>query len=150
MNRSGRLEAVPGLLREAQALRPGHAPLLGARAPLPATFPPLLERGRCCLQHPLLSEWGAGDGPCVLGSSGAGRPPLSLRAPAKVVGRVGREPTRKVQLAVWAEDRAVTKAVLRVGESREEEEGGARMRPPRAPANRARHPAQGHVATASR
>lgn len=85
-----------------------------------------------------------------MGSSSAGRPPLSLRAPAKVVGRAGREPTRKVQLAVWAEDRAVTKAVLRVGESREEEEGGSRMRPPRAPANRARHPAQGHVATASK
>lgn len=67
-----------------------------------------------------------------------------------MVGRAGWEPTRKVQLAVWAEDRAVTKAVLRVGKSREKKEGGARTRPPGAPAERARHPAQGHVATASR
>lgn len=40
VNHSGRLEAVPWLLREAWAVRPGHAPLRGARAPLPAPFLP--------------------------------------------------------------------------------------------------------------
>lgn len=56
---------------------------------------------------------------------------------------------RKVQLAMWAKDRAVTKAVLRAGESRE----GGRRGPDVAsqdPRVAARHPAQGHVATASR
>lgn len=84
------------------------------------------------------------------GSSSAGPGPLSPRAPDQVVGRAGREPSRKVQLAVWAEDRAVAKAVLRAGESRERKAGGARTWPPRTPVTGAQHPAQGHVATASR
>lgn len=83
-------------------------------------------------------------------SSGTSLTPLGPRAPGELVGRTGREPMRKVQLAVWAEDRAVTKAVLQAGESRERKAGGARMWPPRTPATGAGHPAQGHVATASR
>lgn len=58
-------------------------------------------------------------------------------------------PTRKVQLAMWAEGRAVTKAVLRVGKSREEGRQGPVMAS-QDPGDRAWHPAQGHVATASR
>lgn len=57
---------------------------------------------------------------------------------------------RKVQLALWAEDRAVTKAVLRAGELRERKAGGARMWLPGTPLTGAGYPAQGHVATASR
>lgn len=79
----------------------------------------------------------------MLGSSGAGLPPLSLRAPDPAVGRGGREPTRKVQLAVRAEDRAVTKAVLRVGESREKKEGGAWAWPPGAPGEEGPAPGPG-------
>lgn len=71
-------------------------------------------------------------------------------APSELVGRAGREPMRKVQLALWAKDRAVTKAVLRAGELRERKAGGARMWLPRTPIAGARHAAQGHVATASR
>lgn len=83
-------------------------------------------------------------------SSGTSPTPLGPRAPGELVGRAGREPMRKVQLAVWAEDRAVTKAVLQAGELRERKAGGARTWPPGTPATRAGHPAQGHVATASR
>lgn len=57
---------------------------------------------------------------------------------------------RKVQLAVWAEDRAVTKAVLQAGELRERKAGRARAWLPGTPATGASLPAQGHVATASR
>lgn len=83
-------------------------------------------------------------------SSSASLTPLGLRAPGELVGRAGREPMRKVQLALWAEDRAVTKAVLRASESRKRKAGGVRMWSPGTPMTGARHPAQGHVATASR
>lgn len=48
------------------------------------------------------------------------QPPLASGLPVSWCGGQAGEPPRKVQLAVWAEDRAVTKAVLRAGESREE------------------------------
>lgn len=83
-------------------------------------------------------------------SSSAGPAPLGPKAPGELVSRAGREPMRKVQLAMWAEDRVVTKAVLRAGESRERKAGGARTWPPGTPMTGTGHPAQGHVATASR
>lgn len=88
--------------------------------------------------HKPLSKGGPGDGPRVSGSSSAG---LGPSAPGL--------PTRKVQLAVWAEDRAVTKAVLRAGKLREEGRRGPDVAS-QDPGDAARHPAQGHVATASR
>lgn len=78
------------------------------------------------------------------------QPPLASGLPVSWCGGQAGEPPRKVQLAVWAEDRAVTKAVLRAGESRERKAGGAQGGPPGAPVAGAEHPAQGHVATASR
>lgn len=78
------------------------------------------------------------------------QPPLAPGLPVSWWGGQAREPTRKVQLAVWAKDRAVTKAVLRAGESRERKAGGAQGWPPGTPVTGAGHPAQGHVATASR
>lgn len=62
----------------------------------------------------------------------------------------GWKPPRKVQLAVRAEGRVVTKAVLRAGKSRERKADGAWTWPPRTLAVGAWHLAQGHVATASR
>lgn len=58
-------------------------------------------------------------------------------------------PMRKVQLAMWAKDRAVTKAVLRAGESREAGKAGPGRGLP-GPQGCGPAPAQGHVATASR
>lgn len=83
------------------------------------------------------------------GSSSAGPAPLGPGAPDDVVERAGQEPARKVQLAVRAEDRAVTKAVLRAGGWREEGRRGPGMAS-RDHGDGGPAPAQGHVATASR